>query len=259
MKKTKFLAKALIVISLIIIVSISFSSCIYTRGSVNRTIRFKSHEDLVKFVDEYNSQNDGFVYTFVSFDFDNHENVHIYEYRLNTIWNFKRSKFNNNNIEFVKMYDKDHSKGFGFGCEMILHIDDITNEGDVINGAYQINCSFGTRVDYNFYQEDNMSVNYEACYYLSNANNVFSESIEIRSRYSNIEKFIQEFADVRTFNSEKSSCEEYYDYMYVYHIQINDKEEIRVQINSHNILTEEKQNELCQLLLNNIEIINTEG
>jgi hypothetical protein len=50
------------------------------------------------------------------------------------------------------MYDKNHSKGFGFGCEIIYHIDKINT---------QIRCSYGTRDDYNYHQEDEKVIKFK--------------------------------------------------------------------------------------------------
>ena len=45
----------------------------------------------------------------------------------------------------------------------------------------------------------------------------------------------------------------------MYQIQINGNDEVRVDITSENELTKEKLDEICQLLMDNMVIINTEG
>ena len=92
LNKTKLIAKLMLVVILATTVSLSLSSCIWS-SSMNRIIRFESYKELLEFVEEYNSKNDGFVYTFVSFDFDDCDNIQIYEYTFSTIWRFREKLF----------------------------------------------------------------------------------------------------------------------------------------------------------------------
>jgi hypothetical protein len=143
------------------------------------------------------------------------------------------------------MYDKNHSKGFGFGCEIIYHIDKINT---------QIRCSYGTRDDYNYHQEDEKVIKF--------LNSINKDDVLAGNMYdffTSDEQFSKAFADLRTFDVEILDYREYYNYLYTYQIQINGNDEIKVQIASKNELPQEKLDEICKLLMDNIVIINTEG
>ena len=235
----QILAKVMIVTILIVGV-IFLTACNGGGGRVHRIIEFKSNDDFLSFIKEYNSQNDGFVYTFTIFDFNVEDNITLYRYNLSTIWALNR--FSDG---YAKMYDKDHSKGFGFGCEIIYHIDKINT---------QIRCSYGTRDDYNYHQEDEKVIKF--------LNSINKDDVLAGNMYdffTSDEQFSKAFADLRTFDVEILDYREYYNYLYTYQIQINGNDEIKVQIASKNELPQEKLDEICQLLMDNIVIINTEG
>ncbi len=255
LNKSKLVARWMVVVSLAIIISLSLSSCIWS-FSTHRIILFESHEELLEFVKEYNSKNDGFVYTFVSFDFDDCDNIQIYEYTFSTISRFRKKLFGEGVVP-KKLYDKDHSKGFGFGCEMIFYMNDVSSKEGAID-TYKITCLFGTKDDYNFYQDDDISTGFEACYRLEDIEELYKDSDELREQYYDIKYFRDKFADLTSFNRESLCYDKYYDYMYVYNIQVNGVNEIEVQIASETELTQEKLDEICKLLMDNIVIINTE-
>ena len=254
--KTNLIPKLILVVILATTVSLSLASCILWSFSMNRTISFESHEELLEFVEEYNSKNDGFVYTFVSFDFDDCDNIETYEYTFSTISRFRR-KLLNEDIVPLKLYDKDHSKGFGFGCKMIFYMNDVSLNEDPSN-TYKITCLFGTKDDYNFYQDDDISINFKVIYNFENIEEIFRDSDELKKRYHDIKYFKDCFADLTSFNRESLSYDKYYNYLYVYNIQVNGVNEIEVQIASETELTQEKLDEITKLLMDNIVIINTE-
>jgi hypothetical protein len=86
---------------------------------------------------------------------------------------------------------------------------------------------------------------------------------ELQKKFNEQEDFRIEFAEMRSRNYEAQShgdlYSRYYNYMYVYSISINEKSEIRVQITSEIEISQEKLDEICKLLMDNIVIINTEG
>lgn len=221
LNKTKLVARLMLVIFLLTS-TLVLTSCPGGYGSrVNRTILFDTNEDFVKFIDNYNSKNDASIYTFVAFDFDNCEQVKLYKYELNTMWKA--------GYDINKMYDKNHSESFR--CNAIFHIDEINA---------QIQCKYSTK-DYNFYQNDNMSFEFIESYQAFAPDGVR-----------------EEYADQRTFNFATLNYDKYYEYMYIYQIRINGKEEVTVKITSEKEISGEKLDEIVQLLMDNIVIINTE-
>lgn len=263
-KKTKLLAFVLLLCALIFM----FSSCgyidftdifnskdNYIRYQTNANINFYSHEQLLNFVEQYNSQNDGFVYTFISFDFDDNSIVQPYLYTFRTIAVFEKNEETGEHKR-LDLYDKDHSNGFGFGCEYTLHMDDYSSSGEKIERAYQICCAFSTNKAYNFHQEDEFVIDFVGCY---NIEDNYKNFAELRDLYPNDETFIRQFADAKSMNVENYSYDRYYEYIYIFRININGKDEISIQITSESEMTQEKLDKICKLLLDNIVIINMEG
>ena len=221
--KTKLIARVMLVILLISGV-LPLGSCNGGWGSpVDRSISLESKEELVQFVEKYNSKNDGFVHTFVAFDFDNHNQVETFRYTLDTMWK--------NGYDIDKMYDKNHNNGFR--CSMIFYISDINA---------QITCKYSTNSNYNFYQGDAITIQFVDAYQKFEPNAVK-----------------EEWADQRTFNIETLDYDRYYEYMYVYQININGNEEVILKINVDKETSIEELDAIAQLFVDNIVIINTEG
>lgn len=221
--KTKLIARVMLVILLISGV-LPLGSCNGGWGStVDKTVSFASNDEFIDFIERYNSKNDGFVYTFIDFNFSDSSQIKMYRYDLHTAWK--------SGYGLDKMYDDDHSQDNGFSCEMIFHMNEFNA---------QIQCKYSTK-NYNFYQNDNISLEFVDSYKAYAPDGVHKE-----------------WADLRTFNFETLDYDEYYDYMYVYQISINEKEEVTVKITSENEILREKLDEIVQFFIDNIVIINTE-
>ena len=241
--KTKLIARLLVLV-LLVTSALSFVGCM---GGKSRNMRFfNSHDEMVKFIEKYNSKNDGFVYTFISFDFKNNNSVKPYTYGLRTIWTCRRSLITDER-KYVDIYDKDHSTGNFFEGEFVFHIDEL---------SVQVRCSYHTREDYNFYQNDEMIVEYFENYSFAELD---SNSTKMLETYSDYDDFLRDFADVRSRNQETWEYEKYYSFMVKCYIKINGKYEVSVEILSDEELSQEQLNSIEHLLLDNIVIINTEG
>lgn len=242
--KIRFIAKMMLLVFLVT-GAISLSGCV--GGMRNRIITFNSNAELLDFVEEYNSKNDGFVYTFISFDFDNHEDVNIYEYTFRGVWSVVYNPFNKRDDNYRKIYDKDRSNGLPFDCKYVFYMDDI---------CAQVICEYETPKDYNFYQSDIELIELVEAYSFNELDNDNKKRFDIYGHYEN---FLEDFADVRSRIPETSEYENYYSYMYIYRISINGTDEISIKLCTENKLNQEKLDEICQLLLDNLVIINTEG
>ena len=241
--KTKLIARVLVLV-LLVTSTFNFVGCM---GGKSRNMRFfNSHNELLEFVQNYNSKNDGFVYTFISFDFENNNGVEPYLYGLKTIWTNRRSLITNER-KYVDIYDRDHSKGNFFEGKFVFHIDEL---------SVQVRCSYHTKEDYNFYQNDEMIVEDFENYSFVELDSNSTKMLEI---YSDYDDFLRDFADVRSRNQETWEYEKYYSFMVKCYIKINGKYEVSVDILSDDELTQEQLNSIEHLLLENIVIINTEG
>jgi len=203
------------------------------RAQVDRTREFESHEDLVEFVEKYSSQNDGFVETFVSFDFGDSSTVKPYRYYLHTSQLIKKHWLTGD-IVSEEIYAKGHSNGFV--CEFVFY--------DDVVGA-QIVCEYITSKTENFYQNDEISISFEKSYLENSALN------DGKILYD-------DFYEIRTVDIENAKYENRYNYLYLYQIKINGEDKISVKIASKSELPQEKLDELCEILLDSIVIINTE-
>lgn len=250
MKKTKLIARIMFLV-LLLTSMFSFAGCART-AKVNRSFSFFSHDELVKFIEKYNSKNDGFVFTFLSFDFDKNTNVKIYRYSLSTMGKIKRSLITQE-TEQVEIYDDDHSQNNGFRCKMVFYANDVAINEESMGDEYQISIYYNTRRDYNFYQEDVMMMNYVGAYRMDD----YDSFGELGNLYGYDWDYFRHFIDVRTESSKET--EEFYTYTYVYQININCQNEATVVIACDNTLNDEKLNIIENLLLDNIVIINTEG
>lgn len=248
--KRKFLARVMLLV-LLVAGALNLTACQWKDGKdttikyqTNAYISFRSHEELMDFVEKYNSQNDGTLFTFVSFDFDEKLQIEEYIRQFSTIAYFERNE-ETGDTKRMDLYDKGHSQAFGFGCRFVFYI----NEFDV-----QITCGYGTSDDHNFYQEDEMLINFVGDYYLDD---LFSYFKEVGYLYcGNPEGCRYDFGELRSVDRETLDLENYYNNMYVYKININGIDEITVKINSEGELSQETLDEICQLLMDNIVIIN---
>ena len=239
--KTKLIA----LILLLCMATFMFSSCLWTGGKVDRTIVFYTHDELVEFVEKYNSKNDGVVYTFVSFDFDDNSEIDVFKYQFHTIWTLKRSIITNE-TKYADMYDKDHSKGFNFGCEFIVYMYD--------NSA-QIICEYVTSEE-NFYQYDDMNIEFVEKYSFDELAN---DKKKMYEKYSNYDELLEDFAEKRTLDKNTLEYGNYYAYKYVYQVNINNTRRVTANIFTESELSQAKLDEIAKLLLDNVVIINTEG
>jgi hypothetical protein len=221
MKKIKqILAKVMLVVVLLTSV-LSLSGCrkLFGKYRAHEEYLYKSHAEFVEFIEKYNSKNDGFVSTFISFDFDSNETVsdrYYFRYMVAEL-----------NDYYDKVYDKYQNE---MGINMFFYVDDI-----------QIECFYGIRDNYNFYQDSEILMQ-------------FVESIHIDDTAS----YKIDFRDIRSFDLESNKYMRYYEYTNIYQVNINGKKELTVRI-AYNEINQEKLDEICKLLMDNIVIINTEG
>ena len=218
------------IICLLIILLLSLSSCDHFGGMVSSSLPFDSCEDLAEFVSKYNSKRDDFTFTFVLFDFPESSGIETYLYKAWTTRDFKRNLFTGENI-YEEFYDKTHGKTFLF--DMIFYMDEASANDSIIERAYQIHCRYMTPY-YNFYQSDEMRIEL-----ISSNTSAHSE-------------------DMSSWTLETHSYTRYYRYKYIYKLYVNDVETVTITVSAENEPSAEKLEEICQLLLDNIVIINAE-
>ena len=215
----------LVVILLTSVLGLSGCRKLFGNYRANRNMEYYSHAEFVEFIEKYNSKNDGFVSTFISFDFDSNEIVSYRYYHWGIV-----AKLND---YYDKIYDKYQDY---LTLRMTYYINDIDENGDIIKDAYQIYCSYSTKgVNYNFDANDNLSLN------------LFDTS-------TTRPVYLGEW--FRVYNPNDNE----YNYITTYSLYTNGVDVMQISIASlEKELSQEKIDEICKLLMDNIVIINTEG
>lgn len=209
-------------------VTLMFNSCFLRAGGKAEMHEvFYSHEEFLEFIKKYNSKNDGFVSTFISFDFDEIDIVGYKRYEVGMIAKLKR---------FVddSIYDKYQDDGMGIN--MIFYINDVDYNGVITENAYQILCTYASdHVNYNYSQRELSMILYD-------------NSLK-QPHYFNYLK-----SDALYNPSELE-----YNYIETYELKINEDTVMQISIASlKENLSQDELDEICQLLMDNIVIINTE-
>ena len=210
LNKTKLVARLMLVILLLTSTTI-LSSCFSIGGETSCVFTFYSHEEFAEFIEEYvSNKQDRFVPTFVSFDLDDIDYIKVDKYSVGT--SQKRSKnILTGEVELESVYDATHNDGFGY--TMTFFMDDYLENGEKVENAYKITCTFLTKAEYNFYQNDTMRI---------------------------------EYLKLNDLKYKGWFC-------------VNDIREIEFSIDCARETSQERIDEITQLLMDNIVIINTEG
>ena len=184
-------------------------------------------KDFHKFIEKYNSQNDGFVGTYISFDFDNSSIVEEKCYSM-----FMLAKLNKYKGDMI--FDK--YQGDNLGLKFVLYINDIDDNGTTIKNAYQIICTGIVGYDkYKFNSKDALSIT-----------NV-EEDENSKKNYYRSYKF-----------SFYNPLELDYKYISTYDFCANDNHYMYIIVAAlKDTVPQEKLDEILQLLMDNIVIINT--
>ena len=155
LNKTKLVARLMLIILLLMSTTI-LSSCFSIGGETSCVFTFYSHEEFAEFIEEYvSNKQDRFVPTFVSFDLDDIDYIKVDKYSVGT--SQKRSKnILTGEVELESVYDATHNDGFGY--TMTFFMDDYLENGEKVENAYKITCTFLTKAEYNFYQNDTMRI-----------------------------------------------------------------------------------------------------
>ena len=222
----QILARVMLVVVLLTSV-LSLSGCrkLFGNYHAEKGDLYKSHAELVEFIEKYNSKNDGFVSTFISFDFDSNEIVSDRYYYWGIV-----AKLND---YYDKVYDKYQDY---LALRMTFYVNDVDENGDIIKDSYQIYCSYNTKnVNYNFDANDNLSLN------------LFDASTTSPIYLGEL---------FRVYNPNDNE----YNYITTYSLYVNEVDVMQISIASlEKELSQEKIDEICKLLMDNIVIINTES
>ena len=181
-----------------------------------------SHKEFVRKVEEYNSKHNLYVDTFISFDLDSNEEVSssIYYFIAGV-----KKKMNDNILHDIN--DK------FYRITQAFYLDEL---------AYKITCKYD-RLPNNFTAEDKIEIkSYKSHFACEYDDNYYQSSIKTDSDY----------------DKEINGNFGMYEYVYRYEIYINDVESGCIHISSIEEASEEKLNEIIQMMQDSLVVINTE-
>ena len=224
--KTKLVARLMLVVVLVVS-TLTLFSCggpnIFGYYRAERNCEYSSHQEFKSFVEKYNSKNDGTVSTFVSFDFDSIDIVSDRSYYWGIVANLN---------EYVDDTIFDKYQDY-LSIRMKFYVDELKENGELMKKAYQIFCLYSTKtLDYIFDKNDNITLN-------------LIDDLGGASLPGIYDKY--------------NPYDENYNYIDTYVLNVNGTEFMKIYISALDTnISREKLNEICQLLMDNIVIINTE-
>ena len=216
--KTKLITRIMLLVLLLTSV-FSFAGC----GMLPYSWEVYSHAEFIKEIEKYNSINNGSVDTFISFDLDSNEDVTQKIYCLKTVVNDTLRK----KLGFVDILDKYYTIYQLF----YLRSNDNSNQYE-----YKITCSYDRSHD-NFTERD---------------------IIEIRhgEHYGSCGGYSGYYQETFDFGPDNQPIR-MYNYFYEYQIYVNNIKIGCVHISSIDETSEEKLNEIIQMLYDSLVVINT--
>ena len=149
-RKTKLIARVMLVV-ILVASALFLSSCFKRFYIANYHLKYYSHSEFVEFVEQYGAKKQEiFVPTFISFDLDDVDNVDVDLYDVWTTHEVTRSLITKKE-ERENIFGETHKERFR--CVITFFMDDYTENGELIEKAHKITCTYGTR-NYNFNYED---------------------------------------------------------------------------------------------------------
>ena len=223
--KSKLAARVMLVI-LLITSAVGLFGC-YFGSEVDYGWHVETHEEFLQEIEEFNSVNDGAVNTFISFDLDSNEVVSDAYYELST-------RANNAIIGEFGLHDK----VCNLSITIIYYLKSEIENDDHNEHAYKINIGYG---GYHKFSEQ--------------------DKIEIRQNMSPNCAGMWEDAWYMEEGYLDTSKGEYMIYKNAYHynIFVNDTPIACIHISSIEEASEEKLEEIINMLSDSMVIINTEG
>ena len=220
---------SILLITILIASVFTLTSC----GFVEYDWEFNSHEEYVNYIDNYNSLHDLYVETFISFDLDDNENVTKSVYYIFEIIDSKAKGFIQKNGYLCDMYSD------GLAKILIYYL---KGEGEAHSDyAYKIKCNF-SKVPFNFTSDDEIKIEESSCTY-------YSESSSLRN-----DEFYED--SLITISGPKDE-DLIYNHVYHYSLYVKDTIVCCIHISSIEEASQEKLDEIIQMLYESLEVINT--
>ena len=192
---------------------------LYFGATINYNWGAETHREFIEEIEKFNSLNDGSVDTFISFDLDENKDVSKIYYKMSTIANTAV-------INKFGLHDKVCDT---VGVEIICYLK--SNIEDDGHSEYAYKILFGYGGNRKFSNQDKIEIRQETTCPQLRSHDLFYENDTTRLVYKN---------------------------RYCYRMYANDNGIASIHISSVDEASEEKLNEIIQMLYDSLVIINTE-
>ena len=217
--KTKLVARVILLV-LLFVSALSFAGC----GKLQYSWETYSHEEFIKEIEKYNSINNGSIDTFISFNLDSNDDVTQKIYCLQTVVN----KTMRQKLGFVDILDEPYSI-----CQVFY----LRNEDNSHKYEYKITCRYD-RIDNNFTEHDKIEIiKFDNHRCMASDDAYYDESIEDHSDEIVI----------------------MYNHYYRCGIYVNGVMIGCIHISSIEETSEEKLDEIIQMMSDSLVVINADG
>ena len=225
--KSKLVARVMLVVFLMT-GAVSLTSCIFD-SVIPYDWEVYSHEEFVKQIETYNSLHDLYIDTVISFNLDDNDEVSKSIYHTGSMTNGKARGFNRKHGYVCDLYAD------GLAEQLLFYL---KSDGEQYSDcAYKIKCAF-KRVDFNYNENDKIEIIESEC-------NCSFASLKYDLKYEESLRIHPSYGDAPI-----------YKYMYHYSLYVNDTLKCDIHILSIEEASEEKLNEIIQMLLDSIVILN---
>lgn len=220
---------ALMLVTLLITSVLMLTSCVWG-PTIAYEWQVESHSEFVEEIEKFNSTNDEYISTFISFDLDENENISKQIYHFNTI-------ANKSAVNKYGLCDKICST---FDIDIMYYIRSNIENAEYQDYAYLVGCYYRD-VSFNFSAQDNIEIKRCNTYEGEYSDRQCSHAYEDQKYFGSI--------DSDTF---------IYNHTYHYEIFVNDTEVACIHISSIDETSEEKLNEIINMLYDSLVVLNTE-
>lgn len=208
--------RAVSLLALVAVLSLVLVACEFPDGDlVYKEKVMSSNNEFEHFISEYNSKNDGFTSSFISFDFDENKIFTDKTYVVGVIKKYKSD-----------IYDKTT-----YGTSVTMYFYFIEDDYE-----YKIKCSYH-KENIKFYIDDRFEIE-----------KITSDEKDYDSYY-----FVDKNDYLKGFESNEQISK--YNYAYPYALTVNGDTKMSIKISTETEVDNDKLNEICQLLLDNIVIL----
>ena len=224
--KTKLIARVMLVV-ILVASTVTLSGC----GQFEYEWEVNSHKEFVEKIEQYNSIHNIYVDTFISFDLDDNEQVSKRLYSQHAMISPRTNSFEKDNGYICDIHNE------LYGIRFLYYLR--SNNENINEYSYKVKC-YCLRTDFNFTENDKIEI--------------LSSEYE---KGSNLEYDLSYEETLEIYGSDEGRYP-LYNYVYHYSVYVEGVEVCCIHISSIDEATDEKLDEIIQMLSNSLVVLNTE-